>query len=229
MGKKLKWFTISFGVIVLLLGLALMFINPTVVGQLPEGFFSPIIALEFMKDTTDLQRFFDVPNADIIKSEFYLGNQVDFIFPFAYSIFIMLCSRLMYVETKAKALWFVIPIGSLVIYSDIFENLNIAEILTMQQYQNAGLILEQLQIYTWLKWGGLSAIMLILSMYFFQGFWLKKILGLFLFASFGLAIPAVLLGGIYCEIIALMIMTCFIGLFIFACTWRPVVRETLDT
>lgn len=228
MGKKLKWFTILFGILVLLLGLALMFINPTVVGQLPEGFFSPIIALEFMKNTADLERFFDLPNAEQVKSEFFLGNQVDFVFPFAYSIFIILCSRLMYLETKAKALWLVIPIGCLVIYSDIFENLNIAEILTMQQYQNAGLILDQLQIYTWLKWGGLSAIMLILSMYFFQGSWIKKLLGLFLFATFGLAIPAVLLGGIYCEIMALMIMVCFIGLFIFACTWRPIFRKTLD-
>lgn len=228
MGKNLKLFTIVVGIIMMLLGLALMFINPTVVGSLPDGFFTPIIALEFMKSPEDLQRFFDVPNVEIIKSEFYLGNQIDFIFPFAYSFFIILCSRLMYLETRAKALWMIIPIGLLVIYSDIFENLNIAEILSMHQYQNAGLILEQLQIYTWLKWGGLSAIMLILSMYFFQGFWLKKIMGLFMLSSFALSIPAMLIGGIYCEIMSIAIMSCFIGLLIFAFTWRPVFRESID-
>lgn len=220
MGRNLRIFTIVVGMLMMGIGIALMFLNPTVVGQLPEGFFTPIIALEFMQNKEDLARFFDLPNAEWIKSRFLLGNQVDFAFPFAYSIFIILCSRLMHLETKAKALWLVLPLGALVIYSDIFENLNIAELLTMSNFQNSSLILEQLHIYTWLKWGGLCAIMLILSMYFIQGSWWKKILGVWMLASFGLSIPALLLGGIYCELMALFIMSCFIGLLIFAFTWK---------
>lgn len=229
MGKNMKLCTIILGIIMILIGLALMFINPTVVGPLPEGFFTPIIALEFMKEVGDLQRFFEIANVETIKSEFYLGNQIDYFFPFAYSLFLICCSRMMYLETKAKALWMIIPLGIIVTYADIYENLNIAEILTMNQLQNSSLILEQLQIYTWLKWGGLCAIMLILSIYFLQKNWWRKILGIGLFLSFSMSIPALILGGIYCEIMALMIMSCFIGLLAFAFTWKPILRETFNS
>lgn len=221
MGKSIKILTIIAGIIMSGIGLALMFINPAVAGQLPDGFFTPIIALEFMNNPDDLSAFFNVASVTDIKNSFLSGNQVDYAFMFAYGIFALLCGRLIYMENRIKTVWLSFPLVILIIFSDLFENMNIAEILAMKEYHNAGLILDQLQLFTWLKWGSLSALMLLYSVYFLQGSWWKIIIGIIMLSSFCFAVAAFYLGGIYCEIMSVNIMAGFIGLLIFAIFWKP--------
>lgn len=221
MGKSIKILSIIAGIIMSGIGLALMFINPAVAGQLPEGFFTPIIALEFMSNTEDLSRFFNITSVAELKNSFLLGNQVDYAFMFAYGIFALLCGRLIYLDSRIKTVWLSFPLVLLIIFSDLFENMNIAEILAMKEYYNAELILDQLQLFTWLKWGSLSALMLLYSVYFLQGNWWKIIIGVIMLSSFCFAVAAFYLGGIYCEIMSVNIMASFIGLLIFAIIWKP--------
>lgn len=221
MGKSIKILSIIAGIIMSGIGLALMFINPAVAGQLPEGFFTPIIALEFMSNTEDLSRFFNITSVAELKNSFLLGNQVDYAFMFAYGIFALLCGRLIYLDSRIKTVWLSFPLVLLIIFSDLFENMNIAEILAMKEYYNAELILDQLQLFTWLKWGSLSALMLLYSVYFLQGNWWKIIIGVIMLSSFCFAVTAFYLGGIYCEIMSVNIMASFIGLLIFAIIWKP--------
>lgn len=216
MGKGTKILSIIAGVIMSGIGLALMFINPTVAGQLPEGFFTPIIALEFMNNTEDLARFFDISSVSDITAHLILGNQIDYAFMFAYGIFALLCGRLIYLDSRVKTIWLSFPLVFLIIFSDLLENMNIAEILAMKEYHNAEIILDQLQLFTWLKWGSLSALMLLYSVYFLQGNWWKIIIGVIMLSSFCFAVAAFYLGGIYCEIMSVNIMAGFIGLLVFA-------------
>ncbi len=217
----MKIVSIITGVIMAAIGLVLMSVNPVVVGTMPDGFVTPIIALEFMNNTNDLHHFFNIVTVEDVKQSFRLGNQIDFFFMFAYGFFALFCGILMYRDSRAKALWLSIPLVALTIFSDAYENLNIAEILAMKDYSNATLILDQLQLYTWLKWGSLSAIMLLYSVYFFQGNWKKIILGVIMLSSFVFAIIAFFQRGIYCEIMSANIMACFVGLLVFAIFWRP--------
>lgn len=221
MGKTDKVITIILGIILIIISLILMYINTVITGPLAEGFFTPIIALEFLNNTKDLTNFFDIITVDSLKTSLKLGNQIDYAYMFSYGLFAFMCGRLMYIETKVKALWLSFPLVVIIITADAFENLNIAEILAMQEYQNGGLILDQLQLFTWLKWGSLSALMLLYSVYFFQGNWWKIILGIVLSSPFILYGVAFYFRGLFCEIFALTIMLSFLSLLIFAITWKP--------
>ncbi len=220
MGKVIKFAAVFTGIILIGIGIALFFINPMVVGPLPEGFMSPIVALEFMSDTQGLENFFQIATADSVKQSLSLGNQIDYIYMGVYGLFATLCCILMYLDSRVKALWLGIPLILLIVASDVYENLHIAEILTLDTYHNAGLLLKQLHFYTWVKWGGLSALMLVFSMYFLQGSLLKILLGLIMLSTFVLGGIAFYLGGIWCEILALLILLSFAGLFVYAIFWK---------
>lgn len=220
MGKTTKILTLIAGFVMVILSVVISYFNTVITGSLPQGFQTPIIALEFMTQVKDLENFFDIITVDALKHSLSLGNQIDFGYMFAYGIFALLCGRLMYIETQVKAIWMSYPLVLLIIISDGFENLNIAEILSMQTYQNAHLILEQLQLFTWLKWGGIGALMLLYSVYFLQGNWWKKIIGVVQVSAFILLGIAFYKRGIYCEFFSLNIMLGFVGLIIFAVFWK---------
>ncbi|MCO5234089.1 MAG: hypothetical protein LC105_13365 [Chitinophagales bacterium] len=215
-----KIITIFIGILMLAVGIAITYFNTVITGPLAEGFFTPIIALEFMNNTNDLASFFDIATVKHLKASLLIGNQIDYAFMTLYGLFAAFVGILIYLETRVKALWISIPLVILIVVSDVFENLNIAEILTIQEFQNANLLLEQLQIFTWLKWGGLSALMLLFSVYFIQGNWWKILMGIFLVSSIGFYFSAYYLRGIYCEIFAMSIMFNFLLLFIFTILWR---------
>lgn len=228
MGKTDKTITIILGIIMIFISILITYYNTVITGPLPAGFITPIIALEFMNNTHDLINFFQIITVDSLKASLNIGNQIDFVYMFSYGIFALMCGRLMYIETKIKALWLSFPLVALIITADAFENLNIAEILAMKEYQNAGLILDQLQLFTWLKWGSLSALMLLYSVYFLQGNWWKILIGIVLASSFILYGVAFYLRGMYCEIFSLSIMLGFLGLLSFAIFWKPFRQNTKD-
>ncbi|HUH75298.1 MAG TPA: hypothetical protein VLZ75_12965 [Chitinophagales bacterium] len=228
MGKTDKIITIVLGVIMIIVSVLVTYFNTVITGPLPDGFITPIIALEFMNNTKDLSNFFNIITIDALKYSLTIGNQIDYVFMFSYGLFALMCGRLMYLETKVKALWLSFPLVALIITADAFENLNIAEILAMNDYQNAGLILDQLQLFTWLKWGSLSALMLLYSVYFFQGNWWKIMIGFVLASTFILYGVAFYLRGIYCEIFSLSILLAYLSLLIFAIFWKPIRPQTID-
>lgn len=228
MGKTDKIITIVLGLIMIIISVVIMYFNTVITGPLADGFITPIIALEFMNNTQDLTSFFNIDTVDSLRFSLNIGNQIDFGYMFSYGLFALMCGRLMYIETKVKALWLSFPLVALIITADAFENLNIAEILLMKEYQNAGLILDQLQLFTWLKWGSLSALMLLYSVYFLQGNWWKIIIGIVLASTFILYGVAFYFRGMYCEIFSLSIMLGFIGLLIFSIFWKPLRPQTKD-
>lgn len=220
MGKTDKIITIVLGIIMIIASVLITYFNTVITGSLPDGFVTPIIALEFINQPIELTNFFDIITVESLKESLTIGNQIDYFYMFSYGIFALMCGRLMYIETKVKALWLSLPLVAIIITADAFENLNIAEIIAMKDYHNADLILDQLQLFTWLKWGSISALMLLYSVYFFQGNWWKILIGILLASSFVMYGVAFYLRGMYCEIFALNIMLGFVGLLVFAVFWK---------
>ncbi len=220
MGKTDKIITIVLGIIMIIASVLITYFNTVITGPLPEGFVNPIIALEFINQPIELTNFFDIITVKSLKESLTIGNQIDYFYMFSYGIFALMCGRLMYIETKVKALWLSLPLVAIIITADAFENLNIAEIIAMNDYQNADLILDQLQLFTWLKWGSIAALMLLYSVYFFQGNWWKILIGIVLASTFVMYGVAFYLRGMYCEIFALNIMLGFTGLLIFSVFWK---------
>lgn len=214
-----KIITILISILMISVGIATSYFNTVITGPLAEGFSTPIIALEFMDNINDLVAFFDISTVQHLKESLRIGNQLDYAFMTLYGLFAICVGILIYIETQIKAIWLSIPLVILIVVSDVFENLNIAEILSIQELQNANLLLEQLQIFTWLKWGGLSALMLLFSVYFLQGSWWKILMGIFLLSSICFYCAAYFLRGIYCELFSLSIMLNFVLLLFFSIFW----------
>lgn len=220
MGKWLKIFTIITGFVMIALGAALMFTNPHAAGELSEGFRTPVLALEFMLGQDELIRFLDVYDVKQLKYQAWMGNQIDFFFMVFYSLFSVLTGWMMYRETRVKVLWTSIPLGLMMLTGDALENVHIMSMLSVRPESLQPLFFEQLRFFTWLKWGSIAAMMCLYAMYFLQGRWWKKIIGLILLAAFGLTVTGFLLGGLYLEIMAISIFVGFIGLFIFSLLWK---------
>lgn len=220
MGKWLKIFTIITGCIMIGLGAALMITNPKTAGALSEGLRTPVLALEFMSGKKELIRFFDVYDVKQLKFQAWVGNQIDFFFMVFYSLFSVLTGWMMFKETRIRALLLSLPFGVMMLTGDALENVHIMTMLSIRPERLQPLFFEQLRFFTWLKWGSIAATMCLYAMYFLQGQWWKKIIGLLLLAAFGLSVAGFLLGGIYLEIMALSIFAGFIGLFAFSLFWK---------
>lgn len=224
MTKTLNILTIVVGACMICMGIAVLFTNPFVSGEMPAGFFTPIVALEFMNNIQDLEAFFNIITVDALKKDLYLGNQMDYIYMGLYGTFALLITFSMYLEEKSRALFLSIPLIGLIVVADVYENMHIASILQLQSYSNATLILKNLHMATWLKWGGLSALMLFYSVYFLSKQLLLKALGTSMLISFTLAILAFTLGGVWHELMVFSIMLNFLGLFACAIFWQMKMR-----
>ena len=220
MGKWLKIFTVITGFVMIALGAALMFTNPHTAGELQEGLRTPVLALEFMSGKEELIRFLDVYDVKQLKFKAWVGNQIDFFFMVFYSLFSVLTGWMMYKETRVKVLLLCLLFGVMMLTGDALENVHIMTMLSIRPDQLQPLFFEQLRFFTWLKWGSIAAMMCLYAMYFLQGQWWKKIIGLLLLAAFGLTVTGFLLGGLYLEIMALSIFVGFIGLFVFSLFWK---------
>ncbi len=206
----------AFTVGMLMVGVAIMllFINPRD-GNMPEGFRTPIVALEFIQTPEEVDVFFNVPKKETYSDALTTGNALDFPFMFLYSLFLFLAIYSIYVSTSANALWIAMVLCPLVFFFDIMENIQLGNIIQQYAKKDITPYLAQLSIFTWLKWGGISGIFLIISTYFLQGKWWMKAMGVIFVAQFFFAVAAFFNRGIMNEIFASTLFLSFLFLIIF--------------
>lgn len=228
MQRVWKAITIVLGITMLAMGGWLMYLNPSLqeAGPLPQGFMTPIIALEFMPDLPSLIAFFDHPNQSLLREKLHLANIYDYGFMVLYSLFAFCCGILMFLETRIKSIFFSAIPCVLMLAADGMENLYIGALTALDNLEGATPLLHQLQFYTWLKWGSISALFLMYSVYFLQGNWWKITIGILLLVVFVLYAAAFFLRGFWQEWMSLSVLAGFLLLFAFSIFWRPViVRE----
>jgi hypothetical protein len=125
----------------------------------PEGYPNFIVAFEFANSHKDLNLLLSPLAPAEIKS-IDTGNYIDFIFMIIYSLFLLLFFRKAYKIHSNRFLLAGIPLSILILAADFYENILLLEIT--DTYSKNGIvvglqpILDQLQIVTWVKWGGLA-------------------------------------------------------------------------
>lgn len=147
-----------FGIILILSSLVLIAVNPLKGGKLPDGFYNPVVAFEFIKTEPEVYALFgrDTSDQGGFISSMERGIYIDFVFMCVYSIFLLLfagvCRRL---EDSG---WFIFSMFIvLCIYrADFGENIQLLTILTNLEAGGFSSELGQLHTFTWAKWGGLS-------------------------------------------------------------------------
>lgn len=207
----------------------LMYVNPQQAGNLPEQMFTPVMALEFVRDAVQLRQIMDVDDVEALLNAFLRGNEVDYCFMVAYGIFALLSGLLIYSKARVWVILLSIPLAGMVLGGDAMENFHIRVLLDFYPKGADVSVYEWLRFYTWLKWGGIAAMMFLFAMYFLQESWWMKLIALPMLGSFLTAVAAWFFGGLWLEVMAISILISFLMLFVYSLFhWKAAVKHAVD-
>lgn len=146
--------------VVVLAGVSMMVLPVT--ADLSPGFITPIIAFEFARSDSDLGFMTGAAHsAQIIRQQMYSGLQWDVFFPLAYSGLMALSLWQLLPRWKLAALLLAVA----VIGCDWWENKYLLDILQALDVGNSPVsILPLLWQATWLKWGGIAFMALLIAL-----------------------------------------------------------------
>lgn len=209
-----------FGILLLLVAIILMFVNTKSENNLPKGFYTPIIALEFIQNPEEVQHFFEVKNVEKYKQDLLLGNNIDFLFMLLYSGLLLCIAIGIYNITTSKTMYFAVCLCVTMCVFDALENLQIANIIQLYKTDDISDYLYRLNIFTWLKWSAIASTFLLFSPFFFKGKIFHKLIGICSISSFGLCITAYFNHGFLNEIFATNVVLVFLLLVIFTFTFK---------
>ncbi len=221
--KNINYFKIArmIGFLLAIVAIVLSIIGTKNENNLPTGFFTPIIALEFIHNTQEVQHFFKVKDVPKYESDLLLGNKIDYMFMLFYSALIFCIALGIKQITKSKLMYVVLPLCFVMLIFDALENQQIAHIIFYYKTDaSIESFLTKLSIFTWIKWGSIAMSFLILATYFLKGNLFHKAIGILGISSFILCITAFLNHGILNEIFALNIVLVFLLLVIFVFTYK---------
>ena len=211
------------GLLVFGMSLILLMVFPSTAPRLPDGFFTPVIAFEFVRTRVEVLQMFLQTNGAVRKDlvdAMNLGNRLDYIYMVLYALFLMgfsvkcaqLSEKRMYYTGAALSL--------MVLGADAMENMQLFAITAGLETGNLEPFLGRLFIFTWIKWGGIGAVFLVLVPWFLKGRMFSKIIALAMILTVMLGVAAFVRRSVITEMFALgvglvflmMIIYCFVGL-----------------
>ncbi|MFN8294821.1 MAG: hypothetical protein U0T69_01435 [Chitinophagales bacterium] len=222
-----------FGIALLVCAGVLMFINPKPENNLPTGFYTPIIAFEFIQSKQEILNFFKVANEASYESNMLLGNYIDYVFMVLYSCFLLYIAVGIKKITHTKTMYLAMFFCMTMLIADAMENYQIYQLVVkrnvdfnqinpISSFNLYEVYLSLLSLFTWLKWSSIASTFLLFSPFFFNGKTFHKIIGVFCVACFGLCIAAFMQHGILNEIFATSVIVVFLLLIIFVFTYKEV-------
>jgi hypothetical protein len=214
-----------FGIALISCAVVLLFVNPKPENNLPAGFITPIIALEFIQSPQEVARFFEVNDVAAYVQGLNLGNSIDYLFMCLYSGLLFFIALGIYHITQAKTMFIAMLFCFSMLIFDGLENLQLHQIVQLYKTGTITENLSLLNIFTWLKWSSIASCFLLFSPFFFKGKVFHKIIGALCVVCFGLCIAAFLQHGILNEIFASSVVIVFLLMVVFVFTFRPKIVE----
>jgi hypothetical protein len=158
MKKPFTW-AVAAGAVTLLLSIILILVLPSAadVPAMPDGMVTPVVAFEFARSTQDLRMIFGENPAQrtALAARFDAGNILDYAYMITYSALMFFFAAGLR-RRRPGLLTNMLPfLAVLVLCADAFENVQLLMITSRLDGDVSGLLLR-LQIFTWLKWGGLA-------------------------------------------------------------------------
>jgi len=211
------------GIILILFSSALIIVNPVKAGKLLPGFFNPVVAFEFVKTESEVYDIFghDAPGTKSeLVSRMETGTYVDFFYMISYTVFLLLFAGVCRRITDTNWYIFSLFIALCVLRADFGENIQLLEIMIKLPAGDFGYELGQLNIYTWGKWGGLSAYFLSLIPFLRKSGSFGRIISVTTLLSAVTGSSAFLYRSFLNEIYVLSIALIFVMLIIFSFTFK---------
>lgn len=206
------------GLLVIVMSIILVIIFPSKVPKMPAGFFTPIIAFEFIETKAEVFQMF-VSTGGTVRQTMVdamdLGNQLDFIYMFLYSLFLlMFCLKCAEISLK-KYYYMGAVIALAVLSADVLENIQLLGITANLESGEFKQYLAWLHWFTWIKWGGIAAIFLVLFFWFIKGGIFSKIIAFTGMLSFVSGALAYLNRSVLNEIFGLTVAVMFIMMILY--------------
>jgi hypothetical protein len=139
---------------------------------------------------------------------------------FLYSMFLLLFSITCAKISKTPYYFAGAGVALAVLAGDAMENIQLLGITANLAAGDTAAFLAPLHRFTWIKWGGLALVFLILSPWFFKGGLFSKIIGATGIISVILAVTAFLNRSMINEIFSLSVALMFIFMIIYCFTYR---------
>jgi hypothetical protein len=220
--KPLSFKIASFlSILLIITAIVLLITNPKKENNLTTGYFTPIIAFEFIESLEAVQQYFTVKNPVEYEKKMLLGNKLDYLFMLIYSSMLFFIANGILKLKKTRIMYLAMFLSFLILCSDALENLQIHQIIKQYKFENITSNLAWLNIFTWLKWISIASLFLLFAPYFFKESKFGIIIGTCCIACFILSIISYLTTGIWRELFAISVSVVFLLLTIYVITCKP--------
>ena len=223
-GSNREFMKIGFlGIAVVIMSLILLAVFPAKAPVLPDGFFTPIIAFEFIQTPDEVYQLFGHENSaerDVMVHAMDLGNRLDFIYMVLYSGFLAAFCMKVFRQTQKNLYIIGAVIAAVVLLGDFLENI---QLLGITAHLNTGDFLnelERLRYFTWLKWGGLCLVFVVLAPHFFRGRVFSKIIAGWAVLTITAGIIAFVNRSLINEIFSLFVAVMFVLMIIYCFVYK---------
>ena len=206
-----------------MMSVLLLFVFPPKAPSLPKGFFTPIIAFEFVQTRIEVIEMFGDENITM-RNEMVramdLGNRLDYVYMCLYSAFLLMFLATCAGLSKNKYYYAGVVLALAVLAADALENVQLLGITVNVATVNFDSQLRLLHLFTWIKWGGIALIFLTLSPWFLKGDRFSKIIGIIGIITFILGVSAYMNRSVINEIFSLSVALMFILMIIYCFIYK---------
>lgn len=219
------WVSGLLGIGLIAMSAVLLVVNPGTAFALPEGFFTPVVAFEFVETAAEVRQLFGpapTPERAALVRAMDLGSRIDFGYMLLYAAFLAAFCHT--AARRSGRRWFYLgaALAVLAAAADAVENMQLLAITARLDAPDLaaaiGRELLVLRWATWLKWGGLAVLFLSLAPYFARGNSYARFVGTFTAVPFVLGVLAFFNRGLLNELFALSVALMFLLLIIYAWT-----------
>jgi len=206
------------GLIVIGMSIVLIMVFPAKAPWMMEGFATPIMAFEFVQSPEEVSKLFglaDTPDQQSMIKAMDLGNKLDYIYMVLYSSFLFFFSFVCAKDTGQKRYYAASTMAVVILISDIFENIQLLGITAKITSLDFARELSLLHRFTWMKWGGITIVFLILAPYFLKGRIYSKLIAVTGISSFTLSVLAYFNRSVLTEQMGLSVALMFIMMIAF--------------
>ncbi|MBF0237939.1 MAG: hypothetical protein HQM12_09560 [SAR324 cluster bacterium] len=209
---------IGLGLILMSLLIAATF--PRKMNAMPDGFFTPIIAFEFIETQEEVRQFFGpMDSAETLKriEAMNRGNRFDYFYIVLYGPFLISILRTLSIQEKSPVYLQLMILPLLAMTGDFLENRQLFAITSgLVALEPIDQHLATLHWTTWMKWGSLTIFFAALIPYFRHQNRFGKIYVLLASSALVLGLVALIQRSVVNEIFALLIIGLFVLLLIYS-------------
>ena len=209
------------------MSIVLLMVFPSKAPWMMDGFSTPVIAFEFVKSQSEVYKLFGLTGSldqlsmtqSMIRA-MDLGNRLDYIYMVLYTAFLFFFSFVCAKNTRQKYYYAASFLSFAILIADAMENMQLLRITAKIASRDFGKELFFLHWFTWIKWGGITLVFLILSSYFFKGSIYSKIIAAMGISSFILSVLAYLNRSVFNELLGLSVALMFIMMIIYSFIYK---------